>query len=230
MSLPESKNENPQDDGNMLILVWDLPTRVVHWLLVALVIACFVTAGIGGVWMSFHMKCGIAILGMLVFRIVWGFVGGRYARFSSFIRGPAAVFGYARDLLRKDSPRHLGHNPMGGWSVLAMLISLMVQVVSGLFANDDIFTKGPLYPWVGKAASDGLTRIHRLNHDVLFLLAALHLMAVLFYLIIKHDNLIRPMITGYKHGASTDQSSTNPLGLALLVAMLTAVAVYRLMR
>jgi cytochrome b len=119
---------------------------------------------------------------------------------------------------------------MGGWSVLAMLVSLMVQAVTGLFANDDIFTKGPLYPWIGKAASDGLTRIHRLNHDVLLLLVGLHLIAVFFYLIIKHDNLIRPMITGYKHGASTDQNSTNPLGIAFWVAMLAAIAVYSLMR
>lgn len=230
MSLPPSESETPQDGGNMLILVWDLPTRLVHWLLVTLVTACFVTASIGGVWMPSHMKCGIAIFGMLVFRIVWGFVGGRYARFSSFVRGPAAVLGYARNLVRKDSSTHLGHNPMGGWSVLAMLISLMVQAVTGLFANDDIFTQGPLYHWVGKAASDGLTRIHRVNHDVLLLLVGLHLIAVFFYLIIKHDNLIRPMLTGYKLGNSTDQNSTNPLGIALLVAVLTAIAVYSLMR
>ena len=230
MSLPPSNNEKTQDQGNMRILVWDLPTRVFHWLLVALVIACFVTAGIGGVWMPFHMKCGITIFGLLVFRIVWGFVGGRYARFSSFVRGPAAVFGYARNLLHRDAPTYLGHNPMGGWSVLAILISLTVQAVTGLFANDDIFIKGPLYHWVGKVASDGLTRIHRLNHDVLILLVGLHLIAVFFYLIIKHDNLIRPMITGYKRGDSTDQNSTNPLGMALLVVMLTAIAVYSLTR
>lgn len=223
------KSEKSSDEGMIPILVWDLPTRLFHWFLVAMVILCFVTATIGGVWMPTHMQSGVVVFGLLVFRIIWGFVGGRYARFSSFVRGPAAVFGYARELLgRRNVPKHLGHNPMGGWSVLAMLISLMVQTVTGLFANDDIFLKGPLYTWVGKATSDGLTRIHRLNQEVLLLLVGLHLIAVFFYLIIKKDNLILPMITGRKHGASMDQRSANPLGMALLVAVLIAIAVYSL--
>jgi cytochrome b len=226
---PPTTRKLPENGGRS-IRVWDLPTRLVHWLLVVLVSACFVTVSIGGIWMPRHMQSGCVILGLLVFRIIWGFLGGRYARFSSFVRGPVAVFGYARDLLRRDTPKPVGHNPMGGWSVLAMLISLIIQAVTGLFANDDIFNKGPLYHWVGKATSDGLTRIHRLNQEVLLLLVGVHLIAVFFYLIIKHDNLILPMITGYKQGRATDQESANPLGLAMMVGMLTATGVYLLVR
>lgn len=222
------KTEKPSDQGTIPILVWDLPTRLVHWLLAVLVILCYITATIGGVWMPTHMKIGSVVFGLLVFRIIWGVVGGRYARFSSFVRGPVAVLEYARGLLRRNVPTHLGHNPMGGWSVMAMLISLVAQAVTGLFANDDIFLKGPLYAWVSKSTSDGLTRIHRLNQEVLLLLVGLHLIAIFFYLVFKHDNLILPMITGHKHGAATDQGSANPLGTALLVAVLTAIAVYSL--
>ena len=224
----EREDVKPPSAIDVQILVWDLPTRLFHWLLVALVVASFVTVNLGGVWMTTHMKCGYVILGLLVFRIAWGIVGGRYARFSSFVRGPAVVLGYARNLMRQDAPKQLGHNPMGGWSVLAMLISIMIQAVSGLFANDDIFIKGPLYPFVGKANSDWLTHIHRLNQEVLLLLVGLHLMAVLFYLIIKHENLILPMFTGRKRWHAKDQASDNPLGTAALIAILTAIGVYLL--
>jgi cytochrome b len=226
MHPPEREDMKPPDDEP--ILVWDLATRLFHWLLVTLVITSFFTAYTGGAWMPTHMQSGVAILGLLVFRITWGFVGGRYARFSSFVRGPMVVLGYARSLLRHDAPKQLGHNPMGGWSVLAMLIALMVQAVTGLFANDDIFTKGPLYPWVGKATSDRLTHIHHLNHDVLLGLVSLHVTVVLFYLIIKHDNLILPMLTGRKRWHAKDQASANPLGTAGLVAILSAIGVYLL--
>ncbi len=220
----------PSHQDRVPILVWDLPTRLFHWVLVILVIFAFVTVTIGGVWMPVHMTCGYVILGAVVFRIVWGIIGGRYARFSSFVRGPRATLDYARRLLSRKVSDHLGHNPMGGWSVLSMLISLLVQALSGLFANDDIFTRGPLYHWVGKAISDGLTRIHRVNQDVLLVLVGLHLLAVFFYLIVKRDNLILPMITGYKRGRATDPATANRLGLAALLALLTAIAVWLLVR
>jgi cytochrome b len=212
------------------ILVWDLPTRLFHWLLVILVTASFATGKIGGGWMQYHVWSGCAILGLLAFRLAWGFVGGRHARFTVFVRGPGAVLRYARSLLRQGAPRHLGHNPLGGWSVLAMLISLMVQAATGLFANDDIFTEGPLYPWVSKATSDWLTHIHRLNQEIILMLVSVHVMAVVFYLTIKHDNLIRPMITGRKDWYGKGQSSANRLGAAVLIAALVSAGVYLLVR
>lgn len=180
--------------------------------------------------MQYHMWSGYAIFGLLLFRVAWGFVGGRHARFSAFVCGPGAVLRYAKTMLNRDAPRHLGHNPLGGWSVLAMLVGLLVQAVTGLFANDDIFIEGPLYPWVSKATSDWLTHIHRLNQEVILLLVAVHVTAVFFYLIIKHDNLIRPMFTGRKRWHTESQSSTNPLGMAALIAGLLAVGVFLLVR
>ena len=114
--------------------------------------------------------------------------------------------------------------------MLGMLTTLTVQAATGLFANDDIFIKGPLYPWIDKATSDGLTRIHRLNQEVIILLVVVHLIAVFFYLIIKHENLIRPMFTGCKHWHGEGYASANPLGTATLIAGLVAVGVYLLVR
>lgn len=230
MNPDTNEGSKPPVASDRPILVWDLPTRLFHWLLVALVIASFVTGKIGGLWMQYHVWSGCAILGLLLFRLAWGFVGGRHARFSAFVRGPGAVLRYAQTMLRRDAPKHLGHNPLGGWSVLAMLIALLIQAVTGLFANDDIFTEGPLYPWVSKATSDWLTRIHRLNQEAVLLIVAVHMMAVFFYLIIKHENLMQPMFTGRKHWHAEGQSSSNQLGLAALIASLLAVGIFLLLR
>jgi cytochrome b len=212
------------------VLVWDLPTRVFHWLLVSLVVSSFITGKIGGNWMLYHERCGEAILALLIFRAVWGFIGSAPSRFRTFLSGPATVFRYALTLLRKDPDHHLGHNPLGGWSVAAMLLVLFIQAGSGLFANDDIATQGPLYKWVSKAVSDRLTSIHRLNHDLIIVLVAVHGAAVLFHLIYKRENLITPMITGVKQwqGYFTGDASQQPLWLAVVAAATAAGAVYLL--
>ncbi len=230
MASDASKESKTSSQSDRLIRVWDLPTRLFHWLLVILVLACFITGKIGGAWMPYHILCGCAVLGLLVFRLVWGFVGGRHARFSAFVRAPGAVLRYTRTLLQPEAPRHLGHNPLGGWSVLAMLLALSVQAVTGLFANDDIFTEGPLYPWVSKATSDWLTHIHKLNQGVILLLVGVHVMAVFFYLIMKHENLIQPMFTGRKHWHNQSEASDNHLGRAAIAACLAAFGVYLLVR
>jgi cytochrome b len=174
---------------------------------------------------------GFTILALLLFRLVWGFVGGREARFATFVRGPAAVWRYAAALRQGKAPSHLGHNPMGGWSILAMLASLGVQAATGLFANDDILTEGPLYAWVSKATSDGLTRIHRLNAELIVALVALHLTAVLFYFFFKRENLVKPMITGFKpwRRAIPDSAGGGNWSAAAVIA-LAAGAVYLLVR
>jgi cytochrome b len=208
------------------ILVWDLPTRLFHWLLLILVIVSFVTGYTGGLWMQYHVWSGCSILGLLIFRLVWGLIGGRYARFSSFVRGPGTALRYASGLLHRVAQQYLGHNPLGGWSVLAMLTALLIQAITGLFANDDIFTTGPLYSWVSKATSDWLTHIHRLNQEVILLLVGLHVAAVLFYLFIKGENLIIPMLTGRKRAHEEDAASTNRWGLAALIAGVLAFGIY----
>ena len=125
----------------MAILVWDLSTRLFHWLLVILLAASFVTAKVGGNAMQYHEWSGIIILVLLVFRTIWGFVGSQPSRFRDFVKGPAEVWRYATALAKGSSSRHLGHNPLGGWSVLAILLLLYLQTCLGLFANDDILTE-----------------------------------------------------------------------------------------
>jgi cytochrome b len=209
--------------------VWDLPTRLFHWLLAALVAASFVTGKIGGNAMTYHVRSGLAILVLLLFRLAWGFVGSRSSRFADFLEGPRAVLHYASGLLRPDAPRHLGHNPLGGWSIVAMLAALFIQAGTGLFANDDILTEGPLYSWVSKAVSDALTRVHLVNRQAIILLVALHLGAVLFHWVVKGDNLVKPMITGVKiwEGGAVAPADGRTW-LAVLIAGLAAGAVYML--
>lgn len=177
---------------------WDLPLRLFHWMLVVLLVFSVATALIGGNLMIWHLRSGYAILGLLAFRLVWGFAGSPTARFSSFVRGPRAVAAYVRAIVARRPAFHLGHNPLGGWMVLLMLSAVLFQAATGLFANDDIATEGPLYGYVSKALSDRLTRLHKLNANLLYGLAALHVAAILFYGIVRRENLVLPMITGRK--------------------------------
>ncbi|HUF20929.1 MAG TPA: cytochrome b/b6 domain-containing protein [Burkholderiales bacterium] len=207
--------------------VWDLPVRLFHWLLVALVVCQVVTVSIGGLAMEYHALGGYAILTLVVFRIAWGLFGSRHARFSSFLYGPKAVAAYACGLLRGKPQRYAGHNPLGGWSVMLMLASLLVQTISGLFADDDILMRGPLARHVSGDTVSLLTKIHDTNAIVLFTLIAIHIAAVLFYLMFKRENLIGPMFSGYKRIAPPPGDAGQP-GIWRAIALLAAsgAAVY----
>jgi cytochrome b len=226
--LTEGKTASPPRS----VLVWDLPTRLFHGLLAVFVIISFVTAKIGGNAMQYHEWSGFTILALLLFRLVWGVAGSRESRFVTFVRGPSAIVRYATNLLRKNSSTHfLGHNPLGGWSIIAMLLALLVQAATGLFANDDIVTEGPLFDWVGKAASDWLTRVHKLNQQVIIALVCVHVLAVLFYFFYKRENLVKPMITGVKEWSGAGpQPASGRSWIAALIAGLAALAVYLLVR
>jgi cytochrome b len=178
--------------------IWDLPVRLFHWLVVGLVIVSFITGQIGGNAMVYHMYSGYSILALVIFRLLWGVFGSTYARFSHFVRGPAAFLAYAKTLLRRNPSHTAGHNPVGGAMVVALLLLLLVQAGTGLFANDDIFIEGPLAGWVGKETSDRLTGIHEFNIEILLVLVGLHVAAVLFYWLYKRENLVGPMLTGNK--------------------------------
>ena len=180
------------------VKVGDLPTRLFHWTLVALMIAQWLTAENSDT-MDYHIWGGYAVLTLVLFRLIWGFVGSDTVRFRDFVRGPGAAIAYVQALLRGETPLYLGHNPMGGWSILAMLALLLVQAGTGLFANDDITVEGPLYGWVSKSASDWLTSVHRFNFNLLLAVIAVHIAAVLFYLFVKRENLVHPMLSGRKH-------------------------------
>ena len=203
--------------------IWDLPTRLFHWLLLLLVVASFVTGWVGGNLIEWHARAGIAITGLLAFRLVWGFVGSTYARFAHFVPGPGRLLAYVRGQWRG-----LGHNPVGALSVLALLSILIFQAVSGLVANDDIAFEGPLYNLVSKATSDSLSGLHRQNFWVIIALVSLHVLAIAFYVLVKKDNLVKPMITGVKEVEDPALQSARGGGLvAFIVALaLTAGVLY----
>jgi cytochrome b len=210
------------------VQVWDLPVRLFHWALVLLLISQVVTVSIGGNAMEYHMLGGYAILALVLFRLVWGFVGTRSARFSDFLRGPKAAFGYAGQLFKPQHRPHLGHNPLGGWSVMLMLLSLLTQAVSGLFADDEIMTSGPLEKHVSDEVSSVMTAIHDVNAIVLAVLVTVHVAAVLYYLIARKENLIAPMITGKKAWHEPVASELRAGGLlfrAVAVLALSGLAV-----
>lgn len=208
------------------VRVWDLPTRLFHWLLVVLVVTSFATGKIGGNAMNWHVYSGYSILALLLFRIAWGFVGGRESRFAAFVKGPRAVVHYASTLFSKNASAHAGHNPLGGWSVILMLASLATQAVTGLFSSDDIFVEGPLAAKVSGATVALATRIHRYNEWVLIALVATHVAAILFYLIVKRENLVRPMVTGRKPLPAAREDTPNRPALAAVLAAIAATFVY----
>lgn len=202
------------------IRVWDLPTRLFHWCLAALVIAAIVTAHVGGNALEWHFRIGYSILTLVGFRLIWGFVGGRYARFASFVRRPSTILAAARGTVPADASP--GHNPIGGLSVLAMLALIGAQASAGLFANDDIASEGPLAHLVSKAASDALTLMHKLNEKLIIALIVVHVIAIAFYRLRKGQDLVRPMITGDKRGIDPSMASRDDAALRLRAALLLA--------
>ncbi len=186
------------EDTRVAVKVWDLPVRLFHWVLVVLLLAQIVTGKIGGELMPVHVYCGYTVLVLVVFRILWGFAGSTHARFASFIAGPRATFRFAVRLFSRQAVPQVGHNPLGGWSVLLLVLSLALQAGSGLFANDGLETFGPLVKWVSLDTSNVLTEFHRLNFKILAVLSVLHILGVLFHWLVKKENLIGAMFTGVK--------------------------------
>ncbi|MFO1200561.1 MAG: cytochrome b/b6 domain-containing protein [Burkholderiaceae bacterium] len=202
------------------VRIWDLPTRLFHWSLAVLVVFSIVTAHIGGAWIDWHFRSGYAVLALIAFRIAWGFVGGRHARFANFLRGPSGIAA----ALRGEPAPHAGHNPLGGLSVIAMLALIGAQAVGGLFANDDIASEGPLVRLVSKATSDTITTLHRINEKLIIALVVLHVAAIFFYLWRKRTNLVRPMITGDKSDVDPAQSTPDDAALRVRAALLLALS------
>lgn len=210
------------------VRVWDLPTRLFHWTLAACVTGSVVTGYIGGGLIDWHARLGYAILSLLLFRLVWGFVGGRWSRFASFLYSPRSVFAYLRG---RAHPDHLvGHNPLGAGSVLAMLLVLLAQVGTGLVSDDEISFTGPLNRFVASSKGLAATWYHKeVGQWLVIGLVVLHVAAVLFYLWKKRENLVRPMLVGDKlvlHAVqpSRDDLASRLVALALLVACAAVVA------
>lgn len=177
-------------------LIWDPILRVLHWVLVGLVAGAFWLGHFGPILKTWHFWCGYGIAAVLILRIVWGFVGPDTARFRQFIRGPRSVMQYASSLaVRTPSPQH-GHSPLGGWATLALLAALAMQVATGLFADDEIFSAGPMAEYVTEATRQRASQYHAWGGWALLALIGLHLSAIIFYSVWKRQDLVTPMITG----------------------------------
>ena len=174
--------------------IWDLPTRLFHVGFACSVIGAIVTAKIGNTWMDWHVRLGITALAMLTFRIIWGLIGPRYARFTQFVCGPVTIWRYLSTITQHQH-KTPGHNPLGALSVIAMLAIIGVQAVSGLFANDDILTQGPFAQFVSDSTSSLMTGVHQFNEKLVFLVIGMHLIAIFVYTV-KGQKLITPMICG----------------------------------
>lgn len=209
-----------------LVRIWDLPTRVFHWLLALLLVAQFVTANIGGNAMLWHMRCGYGVFALLLFRLVWGLVGGRWSRFASFLFSPRAVWRYAGG--RMDEPA--GHSPLGALSVFALLTALALQVGTGLFSDDEIAFSGPLTALVSSERVAQATWFHSEIGKVLVLaLVVLHVLAIAYYTRRRGKPLARAMISGDKllgapAAPSRDDARSRALAVVLLLACAAVVA------
>lgn len=212
------------------IRVWDLPTRIFHWLLAGAVVAQIVTGKVGGNAMVWHFRIGYCIFALIGFRLLWGFVGGRWSRFSSFLYAPQTVLRYLRGDHRPSDHFHVGHNPLGSGSIFLMLGLLALQVAAGLVADDEIANVGPLNKFVSGATAASATAWHKgVGQGLLITLIVLHVAAILFYRFKKGQNLVRPMVTGDKDlsvdvPASEDNRMTRIRAAALIVIWAGIVA------
>jgi cytochrome b len=210
------------------ITVWDFPTRFFHWALVVLILLQYLSGEFGLLSMDWHFRLGYATLALIVFRVLWGFFGSSTSRFSGFVRGPVAVWRYTVALLQGRTQGAIGHNPLGGWSVLLMLASVALQAVTGLFSTDDLDTTAPLAARVSDATVKAMTRIHHWNRYALLLLIVLHLGAVLAHWVWRRDNLVAPMVHGKKRIEVTTPIRPASVWIALVLLAASAVAVWAL--
>lgn len=214
------------------VRVWDLPTRIFHWLLAASLIGMVVTAKVGGNWMEWHLRLGHAVLALLVFRLAWGLVGGHWSRFSSFFYGPLSVLHY----LRGNAPAHhqIGHSPLGALSVFALLAALLLQVGTGLISDDEIAFMGPLVRFVSSEVASQSTSFHKdVGQYLVLALVALHLLAIAFYQWVKRQALVGPMLHGDKTVDDAVPASKDDVRqrlLALVLAVLAAALSYGVLR
>ncbi len=227
------------DKKEQRIRIWDLPVRLFHWVLVVLMATSYFSGQAGGDWMKLHFWSGYSILTLVLFRIAWGFVGSTTARFTHFVRGPVAALEHLKELAGADRPRDVGHNPLGGAMVIALLLGLLLQVVAGLFSadTDTGLVSGPLANLVPDKWIDAATVFHHTWVNMLLLLVALHVLAAVTYLVWKRQNLIGAMFTGHKRlddvvppGKPAPTLSFGSGRLALSLLVVSAAIVYFIVR
>jgi cytochrome b len=203
-------------DDTRPVLVWDLPTRLFHWLAVGLVLAAYVTLRLD--WMAWHAYAGEALLALLFFRLGWGLVGSDSARFARFLVSPRAAVRYLARLFRREPDEQVGHNPAGGWMVLLLLALLLGETLTGIVVNNDVADAGPLTELMPAKLANLITDLHALLWDALLAAMALHVAAIVVYAAAKGHHLLRPMLTGRKRlpAQATAPRLASP-ALALLV-------------
>lgn len=208
-------------DDAVRVRVWDLPTRLFHWVLAACVIGSVVSAKIGGNAMVWHFRLGYVVFTLLAFRLLWGMVGGRWSRFGSFVYAPATLLRYLRGGSRAEEHHEVGHSPLGALSVFALLVILAAQVGSGLFADDEISNAGPLARLVAGSTSSTLTAYHaNIGRWVILALVVLHVGAIIFYRVRRQRDLIGPMIRGDKLLPADVPAANDSAALWLFAAVL----------
>jgi cytochrome b len=190
-----SQGRNIEPTAVDAVKVWDAPTRLFHWSIVALVAISWISADQG--YMQVHLVSGISLLILLLFRIIWGVIGSTTARFTNFVSSPKAVLAY---ILPGEGakPHYAGHNPAGGLMVLTLIGILLLQVTTGLFANDGVAFSGPLALMISSDISDYITMLHGYLFYAILALIWMHVVAVFFYFFVKRENLVIPMFTGFK--------------------------------
>lgn len=212
------------------VKVWDVPTRLFHWALVGLIVASWATAEFGSIGKFWHFMSGYALLALILFRLAWGVIGSRHARFADFLYAPGRIARYAASVFKRAPSYYAGHNPLGGVSVLALLLLIGVQATSGLFTSDDFFAEGPLADTVSSAWRDTLSGWHHLLFDALVALIAVHVAAIAFYRLWKGEDLLGAMVNGRKNlphndGGPVRERPVLALGLLALTGAMIAVLV-----
>jgi len=212
--------------------IWDLPTRLFHILLALCVLGLVITGDNGDFAMAVHFYLGYTVLTLLAFRIIWGFVGGHWSRFMSFVPSPSSLLSYLRNFKKPDAKPSVGHNPLGAISVFVFLIVLTLQGLSGLMSDDDVSISGPWTVLVPNSWVEFATEYHtEIGFPLILVLIGLHIAAVFYHLLAKKQNLIRPMLDGDKlvspaTPASRDSWQTRLIALVVVAAC--AYGVYRL--
>ena len=210
-------------EPSTFVKVWDLPTRIFHWSLAFAVAALVISAELGGDAMVWHFRLGYGVMSLLIFRLVWGFAGGKWSRFNSFNYPLKTVIRYARG--ERLPAQEVGHNPLGAWAVFAMLFFLLLQVSTGLLSDDEITNAGPLSKFVSSTLVNYATFYHKaIGKLIIFVLIALHIAAIAYHYFVKKDNLIKPMIMGFKPAWLETTNSADNLGSRLLAVVIFALA------
>lgn len=207
-------------------LVWDLPVRLFHWALAFLLLAQWLTAEILEGYSDLHSQLGYITLGLILFRLIWGFIGPTYAKFSNFLRGPSAILTYIKDQFGARHQNHIGHNPLGGLMLPAVLLLVGLQAISGLFVTDDVLHTGPYYQSVDEQVISVMEWLHHNIFDGILVLIVVHLAAVFWYQFKQKKNLLMPMLDGKKVIRKNQSIDGSQLLKAIIIAAVIAAFIY----